>query len=56
MKTLYIAAVIILKKVTDSLLHNRFMCRHATFLPWGGALRDDTKCSRQSDWCKRPVI
>ena len=56
MKTLCIAAVIILEKVTDSLLHSRFLCRHATFLPWGGALRDDTKCSRQSDWCKRPVI
>ena len=55
-KTLYIAAVIILKKVTDSLLHSRFLCRHATFLPWGGALRDDTKCSRLSDWWKRPVI
>ena len=49
-------AVIILKKVTDSLLHSRYLCRHATFLPWGGALRDDIKCSRLSDWWKRPVI
>ena len=55
-KTLYIAAVIILEKVTDSLLHSRFLCRHATFLPWGGALRDDTKCSRKVTGVNVPLF
>ena len=36
-----------------SLLHSRFQCRHATLLHWrrrwGGALLDDTKCSRLYD-------
>ena len=36
-----------------SLLHSRFQCHHATLLHWrrrwGGALRDDTKCSRLYD-------